>query len=304
MSEMTERIDPNQQSQSKSPQNQTIVQERNDTDDFNLGKEQSSEPSDIKKGKSIALPEEVSTIYAVLKEYYEKLPAIFRLDGIRKKLKTHFFNWLKRLLDQKLIKIPDYKKTKFKKLNQDTLSNINLSFNSILFKKTVYEVYSDDSVENQNLMQTLILNYNFSNQESDTLMLFLITPLDQVYDLYLESPEFKSDFKKIERKTRKEADDSDPGEKQYILLYLEVYKLLSTGFVKYYMSTVPNQRTSPTNRRPNRDNSDRQYLNAAVEEVETVERVMTDSEQGNSGSTNEESYFMCESESDSGSEFY
>ena len=72
-------------------QNQTIVQERNDTDDFNLENEPSSEPSDIKKGKSNALPEEVSTIYAVIKEYYEKLPAIFRLDGIRKKQKTHFY---------------------------------------------------------------------------------------------------------------------------------------------------------------------------------------------------------------------
>ena len=149
-------------------------------------------------------------------------------------------------------------------------------------------------------MQVLIYNYN--NEECDTLMLLLDTPLYQVYDLYLESPEFKSDFKKIERKTRKEADsNSDPQEKQYILLYLEVYKILSREFVNYYMSTVPNQRTSLTNRRPNRDNRDRQDLNSTVEAVEIV---MTDSEQGNSGSTNEESYFMCESESDTGSEFY
>jgi len=261
------------------PQCPTICAEGIENSEFNLGN--GNERRSEKKGKSNPLPEEVSSIYTKLKEYYSELPAIFRLDGIRKKQKTHFFKWIKRILDQKIAKISGYKKTQFKKLNQNCIAKADLKFNSALFKKTVCEVYFDDSVENNNLMQVLINNYN--NEECDTLMLLLDTPLYQVYDLYLESPEFKSDFKKIERKTRKEADDSDPQEKQYLLLYLEVYRILSREFVNYYMSTVPNERSTPTNRRPNRD---RQVLTHVA-----------DPEQRNSGSTREGTYSMCESES-------
>jgi hypothetical protein len=325
-----ERSDPNQESLSELPKTNTIVEERNETDDFNLENSPSSTTT-LPKGKSKGLPVEVESFYALLDEHFQKRPSIFRPDGIRKKQKTHFLNWLKKLFEKKLVRIPNFERTKFKKLNQNTLSNINLSFNSSLLNKPVYKVYNDDdSLQNKQLMEALYNTYNIPDR--DNLMLFLETPLWEVYYMYLESSEFESDLIEIENKTvRKHLNEASLRDKPYILRYREIYEIFSREFVKYYMGTAPNKKgTSPTYRRPNRhyrDNWDNQDLNSTVEVVDTnsdyrdiwdnqdlnatVEAVdiseafeidMTESEQGSFVSTNEETYFMCES--DIGSEFY
>jgi hypothetical protein len=91
---------------------------------------------DKKKGKSNPLPEQAEDIYSKLKLHYEnkneKIPHLFRKDGIRKKIKTHFFQWIKKNLDRKTKEATANKKSKFKKLNQDTIKNINIRFNSVL----------------------------------------------------------------------------------------------------------------------------------------------------------------------------
>ena len=270
---------------------------------FNLENSPSSTTT-LPKGKSKGLPEGVSIIYKELKKHLGKLPAIFRPDGIRKKNKTHFLDWLKKYLEEKLVKIPNFERSKFKKLNQKKcIAKPDVESNSSLLSKPAYKVYYEDSNQNKQLMKALYNTYNFPDR--DILMLFLKTPLSEVYYMYLESSEFQADLQDIEDETvRKHLNEASPQDKPYILRYREVYEIFSRDFVNYYMGTGPNYRTSPTNRKPNRDNSNNQNLNARVERVEAFEIVMTDSEQGNSLYTMEENYTMTESESDSGSEFY
>jgi hypothetical protein len=222
---------------------------QNSENSENLGNQTSIK----KKGKSTPLPEDIEKIIHQIKTHYEnkdqKVPSLFRKDGIRKKIKTHFSDWIKKLIDEKKFQVTGDKKSKFKKLNQDTIANINIRFNSVLLNKTLFEVYYDDCEENKNLIQILLNN---SNTE---ILQFLDTPLYLLYNEYLISLEFKKDFKKIEKKInnlKKEAETEE--DKKIISFYLKIYEIFSENFVDYFMKTSPNQRSSETNRMSNRDN--------------------------------------------------
>jgi hypothetical protein len=201
-----------------------------------------------KKGKSNPLPEQAEDIYSKLKLHYENkneiVPHLFRKDGIRKKIKTHFFKWIKKNLDRKIKEATSEKKLKFKKLNQDTIKNINLKFNSDLLQKTVLEVYDKDC-EKKDLIEILLKNSNKEISE------FLKTPLYLLYNDYFYGNQYKKDFKKIQKKINYLIEEEETEEdKEFILLYLEIYEIFSENFVDYYMKTMPNKRSFPTNRRP------------------------------------------------------
>jgi hypothetical protein len=219
-----------------------------------------------KKGKSTALPEEVKNIFLKVKTYYqfknEIVPSLFRKDGIRKKIKTHFFKWIKKLSDEKIIEVPgDDEKSKFKKLNQDTISNINLEFNSVLFKKTVFEVYYEDCKENKKLIQILLKN----NKE---ILHFLNTPLYLLYKDYLVSKEFKKDFKKIAKKIKNLKEEAKCEEdKKIISLYLEIYQVFTKNFENYFIETSPNHRSSSTNRMRNSESEPEESFDLTNEEI-------------------------------------
>jgi hypothetical protein len=213
------------------------------------GKENSENQTNIKKkGKSTPLPEDAENIFLKVKTHYEnknkKVPCLFSKVGIRKKLKTHFFKWIKKLMGQKIIQVPGHKKSKFKKLNQGTIANISLKFNSVLLNKTVFQVYDEDCEENKKLIQILLNN---SNKET---LQFLYTPFYLLYNDYLESKQFIKDFKKIQKKINYLLEDAETEEdKNIISLYLEIYEIFSENFANYFMKTCPNHRSFPTNRR-------------------------------------------------------
>lgn len=201
-----------------------------------------------KKGKSAPLSKEVEDIYFKLKLHYEnkneKMPCIFRRDGVRKKIKTHFFDWIKLLVDKTLQKLSLNKKLKFEKLKQSTISNINLKFNSELFKKTVFQLYSEDSARNKYLLHALELTLN---QQLLCAPLLASTSLNDLYKQYLASKQFKKDYQKIEKKTLELKDEAREEEKHIIPLYLVIYRNFSENFVEYYATTQPNNERYNTN---------------------------------------------------------
>jgi hypothetical protein len=216
--------------------------------------------NDKKKGKSNPLPEEAEDIYFKVKLHYENkneiVPHLFRKDGIRKKIKTHFFKWIKKNLDQKIKEATGDKKLKFKKLEQNTIANINLKFNSDLLQKSVFQVYNEDCEKNKKLMQ-MLREKIISQKEKEKIsglkesLEFLDTPLHSLYNKYFKSKQYKKDFKKIKKKLNYLIEEEETEEdKEFILLYLKIYEIFSENFVNYYMETLPNHRSFPTNRRP------------------------------------------------------
>jgi hypothetical protein len=226
------------------------------------GKISSDENSinDKKKGKSNPLPKQAEAIFFKVKTHYEnkneKVPHLFRMDGIRKKIKTHFFQWIKKNLDQKIFQLTNYKKLKFKKLQQNTIANINLKFNSDLLQKSVFQVYDKDCEENKKLMQMfsekIILEKETEKiSKFEEFEEFLDTPLHSLYKRYFKSNQYKKDFKKIKKKLNYLIEEEETeDDKKFILLYLKIYEIFSENFVNYYMETSPNKRSFPKNRGP------------------------------------------------------
>lgn len=214
------------------------------------------------------LPGEAEECYTKIKSHFEErkksIPSIFRKDGIRKKIKTHFFQWMKKLLESQLKKVlgEESRKFRFKKLNQNTIASINLKVNSDLLQKTVFEVYSADSEDNSSLILKLKENLNEE---------FLNFPLHILYDDYLKGKQFLRDFKKIERKINSICEFEDEEDRPVILLYLKVYKEFSENFIHYFMNTSPNQRSSLHNRRPNKCFTEYEYVSVSEEGVSDAE---------------------------------
>jgi hypothetical protein len=218
--------------------------------------------NDKKKGKSNPLPEEAEDIYFKVKLHYENkneiVPHLFRMDGIRKKIKTHFFRWIKKTLDQKTKEATGDKKLKFKKLEQNTIANINLKFNSDLLQKSVFQVYNEDCEENKKLMQMFSEKIILENEKEkekisglEESLELLDTRLYSLYNKYFKSKQYKKDFKKIKKKINYLIEEEETeDDNRFILLYLKIYEIFSENFVDYYMKTMPNHRSFPTNRRP------------------------------------------------------
>lgn len=208
-----------------------------------------------KKGKSTNICENAETKYWRVKLHFDqknqKMPFLFRKDGIRKKIKTHFFKWIKKLLDKKNEQLfkgdVSEKKIKFKKLHQDTISSINLNFNSILLQQTVYEIYHKDCKQNENLIEKL--KKKMSETEEFSTSKISCTPLSLLYNDYLHGPQFAKDLKKIEKDIHEQQEQAEPEDKEFILLYVDIYKEYCKFFVDYFTKTLANQRSKPTNKK-------------------------------------------------------
>jgi hypothetical protein len=251
--------------------------------------------NDKKKGKSNSLPKQAEDIFLKVKTHYEnkndKIPHLFRMDGIRKKIKTHFFKWIKKNLDQKIFQLTKNKKLKFKKLEQNTIANINLKFNSDLLQKSVFQVYDKDCEENRKLMQMLsekIILKKETEKENEKILKFeefkeslefLNTPLYLLYTKYFYGNQYKKDFKKIQKKINYLIEEEETKEdKRFILLYLKIYEIFSENFVDYYMKTLPNKRSFPTNQRPIKNSTEYENENETNSNSNSVSESDSDSE--------------------------
>lgn len=204
-------------------------------------------------GKSKRLEKEVDDYFKELKKfckiYNYKVPQIFRPDGIRKKIKTHFFKWIKNELEIKLRKIPGYEKNKFERLNQKLINKINIEFNHDLMIKNVFQIYTEDSKENKKLIENLTIHSYFNNIEED--LLFLKSTLFYLYGDYLNSAQFITDYENLEKEyIDLKKQENNPKLKKFYDSYLKTYKKFSEIFAIYFMTTKPNKRTCSTNRRP------------------------------------------------------
>ncbi len=217
---------------------------------MNPGKTAATDQPEKKKGKSTLLSEKAEGKYWRVKHYYEqtkrKMPFLFRKDGIRKKIKTHFFKWVQKNLDKRLQKLLGDKKVKFKKLNQDTISSINLKFNSSLLLKTVYEVYTADCKENEYLIEKLKQEKTTSNTK-ESQKYKIDDRLCDIFQDYLNNKQFYKDLRNIEKDIELQA-QAEPEDREYISLYMDIYKEYSACFVEYFTRTLANDRKCAKNK--------------------------------------------------------
>ena len=124
----------------------------------------------------------------------------FSDDNLKRKIKTHFHNYIIALLNSKLnIDLPNNKNLKFGKMSSLITQNITVEYNQNLFNKKIKDIIRDVSNKYQDKeINIKCLNYAMNNPESNReLIKYLNMTYKEMYlNYYLKS--VKSDFKNAE----------------------------------------------------------------------------------------------------------
>lgn len=123
----------------------------------------------------------------------------FSDDNLKRKIKTHYHNYIIALLNSKIVFKAGYDKLlKFGKIKSSVTQNITVEFNQDLFNKKIKDViiYVSDKYQNQE-MNLECLDYIMKHQKENTDVLFFLnmTYKDLYLNYYLKST--KKDFKEV-----------------------------------------------------------------------------------------------------------
>ena len=143
----------------------------------------------------------------------------FSDDNLKRKVKTHFHNYIIALLNSKLVVDAPYSKTiKFGKVKSSITQNITVDYNLMLFNKPIKDIIQEVSNKYQNKNINLecisyVMNHPKENQE---LIKYLNMPYKEMYlNYYLKST--KQDFAKTE------VDESYEAHKEKLKAFGEKY---------------------------------------------------------------------------------
>ena len=153
-------------------------------------------------------------------------------DNLKRKVKTHFHNYIIALLNSKLKLEPGKEKLKFVKINSEITQNITIEYNQNLFKKKIKDiiVQTSEKYQNKNINRECI-NYIMS---TESINLEVINLLNKTYeDMYLN----------YYLKSTKDSFDSQPNEsyeshkeklKQFGNEYLNRYIKNAENLLNFY----------------------------------------------------------------------
>jgi len=153
-------------------------------------------------------------------------------DNLKRKVKTHFHNYIIALLNSKLKLEPGKEKLKFVKINSEITQNITIEYNQNLFKKKIKDiiVQTSEKYQNKNINRECI-NYIMSTK---SINLEVINLLNKTYeDMYLN----------YYLKSTKDSFDSQPNEsyeshkeklKQFGNEYLNRYIKNAENLLNFY----------------------------------------------------------------------
>lgn len=122
----------------------------------------------------------------------------FSDDNLKRKVKTHYHNYIVAFLNMKLVKKLD-RKNKFGKLSSNITQNISVEFNRNLFMQTIKNIIVNisekynDKTRNLNILQSIMESGEISNEMNEILNM---TYKDFYINYYLKST--KKDFINIQ----------------------------------------------------------------------------------------------------------
>ena len=160
-------------------------------------------------------------------------------DNLKRKVKTHFHNYIIALLNSKLKLEPGKEKLKFVKINSEITQNITIEYNQNLFKKAIKDiiVQTSEKYQNKNINRECI-NYIMSTKEInyEVINLLNMTYEDMYLNYYLKST--------------KDSFDSQPNEsyechkeklKQFGNEYLNNYIKNAENLLNFYATSKKRQ---------------------------------------------------------------
>ena len=162
----------------------------------------------------------------------------FSDDNMKRKVKTHFHNYIIALLNNELEKNPqNEKKMRFGKMNSKITQNITIGYNRILFEKKIKDIIVEISDKYQNKSLNIeCISYIMNNQkDNEELIKYLNMTYEDMYiNLYLKST--KESF------TGPEEDESYEGHKEKFKqlfgeFYLKKYIKNAENLINFYKTS-------------------------------------------------------------------
>ena len=180
----------------------------------------------------------------------------FSDDNLKRKIKTHFHNYIIALLNSKFVNKPGYDKSlKFGKIKSTITQNITVEFNQKLFDQQIKEIIIDVSDKYQNQeMNAECINYVMDHQEAFIELLFFLNMKykDLYLNYYLKST--KKDFKGAEADESYEAHIEKL--RKFGQNYIENYQKNALNLILFYKTCKKRKsRTSKPNQNMNDSSS-------------------------------------------------
>lgn len=157
----------------------------------------------------------------------------FSDDNLKRKVKTHFHNYIIALLNSKLVIKPTDKLIKFGKMKSNITQNITVEYNQKLFNKKIKEIITEVSNKYQNkFINSECINYVMRNpKENEAVIKYLeMTYKDMYLNYYLKST--KKDFPRFDVDESYEAHKEKL--KQFGDKYLLNYIKNAEGLIEFY----------------------------------------------------------------------
>lgn len=149
-----------------------------------------------------------------------------RADCIRKRIKTHFNQYLLKLINRSIAK--KFPKLSLSKLSQQFIADVKIESNKKYIDLPIKAVLSEEfkgsrsHLDNQQIIKTI-----FESNEEELKQL-LNLPYSAYFELYIKSDHYANDLKKFSKKE---------GEG-----YSSLYKKLCLELIEYYKNGVPYKR--------------------------------------------------------------
>jgi hypothetical protein len=174
-------------------------------------------------------------------------------DNLKRKIKTHFHNYIIAILNSNLnIKNQSDKLLKFGKMNSTITQNITVEYNLNLFNKQIKDIITDVSNKYQNqFINKECIDYVMKNPEDNIIVINLLnmTYKDMYLNYYLKST--KKDF------TKSEVDESYEYHKEKLKKfgdkYLQNYIKNAEGLIEFYNKCKKRKSRKKDESQPNND---------------------------------------------------
>lgn len=181
----------------------------------------------------------------------------FSDDNLKRKIKTHFHNYIIALLNSKFVNKPGYDKSlKFGKIKSTITQNITVEFNQKLFNQPIKDIIIDVSDKYQNQeMNAECINYAMEYQEEFKELLFFLNMKykDLYLNYYLKSA--KKDFKGLEADESYEAHIEKL--KKFGQNYIENYQKNALSLIEFYKTC---KKRRPRSSKPKQNINDSSLL--------------------------------------------
>jgi hypothetical protein len=172
---------------------------------------------------------EIIILYDEIKKKVKR-GTINRADCIRKRIKTHFNQYLLKKINNKISTV--FPSLSLGKLSQKFVADVKIESNKYFIDMPIQLVFQKDFKSSKNLCENKAVINTIFESNSQELIEFMSMSYGSFFNEYVNSDDYLNDLKKFHRKEGNE--------------YAQLYKKYSIELINYYKNGIPYKRKGST----------------------------------------------------------